>query len=151
MNSRWNTGLGKALRCVVALSLVLSVVLLTGCGGGSKGVVSGKVTTKALGKDEPVTGGTLTFAPVAQGGNPGAPVSVEIKPEGTYSVSGVVPGKCKVIYVPPPATYPPGHTPKPSEPAPESRFKNLVPSQQEIEVKAGNNTIDIEMVIGKPS
>lgn len=127
---------------VLFLSTIASMValsfLLSGC-GAKTGTVSGKVT--AEGKS--VTGGTLVFSPDAA--NPGPPATVQVGADGNFSSTAVVIGKNTVIYNAPPAQYPPGYTPKPSEPAPESPYVGLVPETKTVEVK-GNTPLEIKLV-----
>jgi hypothetical protein len=131
---------GRWTACLLALCLA---VLVVGCGGKKGMTITGKVT--AGGKD--VTAGTLIFAPIPSGQdqNPGAPSSTEVGSDGTYTAKAVVPGKVRVTYTPPGDKFPEGYTPKSSEPAPKSPFNGLAPKQPEIEVKAGNTKIDIEL------
>ena len=126
----------------------LALGLLVGCGGGSASV-GGKVTHDGA----PVTGGTLQFRPIAAAGakDPGMPSSGEIKSDGTYSLGrekendGAIVGRHQVIYTAPAgqldaANAKPGDLPTPSP------FEGLVPKQSEVEVKAGKNSVDIELV-----
>jgi len=72
------------IRC---FSLLLLFVTIVGC-GKKDGTVSGKVTYKGA----PVTGGFITFEPTN-----GVAAKGDIKPDGTYKVSGVPPGDNKVV------------------------------------------------------
>lgn len=121
----------------IASSLALTF-LLSGCGART-GKVSGKVTAEG----KPVTGGTLVFSPDAA--NPGRPATVTVGADGSFSSNSVVIGKDTVIYNAPPAQYPPGYTPQPSEPAPESPFVGLVPETKVIEVKR-DTPLEIKLV-----
>jgi hypothetical protein len=118
-----------------------------GCNGGTTADLKGNVTYSG----KPVTGGTLNFAPAgaADKNNAGAPVSAPVGADGTYKAQNVVAGKVMVTYVPPPDDYPPGYTPKPSEPPPPSPFKGLSAKTREAEIKAGAATLDIELVNAK--
>jgi len=119
-----------------------------GCSGGLA-----KVTGKVTYNGKPVTGGTLNFNPMAsdKDANPGKGASGPVQQDGTYTLGtnspgdGAVVGKHKVFYNPPPANYPPGVTPKASQPPPPTGFEGLVPKTDEVEVKSGSNTIDIEL------
>jgi len=143
MNSRWAFACRKAVWRAVVLGLALSTGLVAGCGGkGAK--VTGKVTT-ADGK--PVTGGSLTFAPIPSGNDrtPGKPASADVQSDGSFTVDEVVVGKCKVTYTAPSPQYPPNYTPKASEPAPVSPFTGMVPVQSEVDVPAGGATLEIKI------
>jgi hypothetical protein len=126
------------------------LVLLAGCGGGRTAAVSGKVTYQG----KAVTGGSLTFTPVAASGDrePGKPGSAEVQPDGRYVVGtysrgdGAVIGPHRVSYAPPVLPYPDGKEPKPGESPPSSGYEGLVPKTAEVEVRAGTNTIDVELV-----
>ncbi len=140
-----------------------SIVLLcggallgTGCGGGgdnpSTAAVSGKVTRQG----QPVSGGTVTFSPQASAdkkGPPGKPAAGVVGPDGTFKLTtyakddGAVLGKHQVIYLPAPIEIDEAQH-KEDSPPPVSPFAGLKPSQTEVEVKAGSNTIDIDLVPG---
>ena len=129
---------------MTSICLLLTLLPVLGCGGGSEAEVSGQVTYDG----KAVTGGSLTFAPVAEAGNtnPGAPASASVEEDGSYSVSAVVPGTNAVSYFPPAMGYPEGHEPEPGEPLPTSGFEGLVPREEKVDVTAGSHTIDIELV-----
>lgn len=117
--------------------IALSLVFLTGC--SKKASVTGKVTFGGTA----VKGGSLVFAPVG-GGAP--PATVAIASDGGFNASGVQPGKNKVIYNAPPAEFPAGYTPKPSEPAPMSPYTGMVVKTPEVEVGSGSTPMEIELV-----
>ena len=144
MKISWKAVSRAAVRQAAGLALILPAVVLVGCGGRT-GKMVGKVTFNG----QPVTGGRLTFVPVPKEGErtPGLPASAEVKPDGSYEVgSGAVVGRLRLSYTPPPADWPPGVEPIPSVPPPQSPFTGAVPQVNEVEVKAGANTIDIELV-----
>lgn len=120
-------------------------LVLPGCGGGDKGSVSGKVTYKG----QAVTGGSLTFIPAGTG-NPGKPATGEVKSDGTYVLGtnsasdGAAIGTHKVVYSAP--VLEAKRELKPGEGPPRSPFHGLTPKTVQVEVKAGSNTIDIELV-----
>jgi len=62
-------------------------LMLAGCGGGSSGTVSGKVSYKG----QPLKGGTVAIIPKA-----GGVVSSPIQEDGSYSISKVPPGSARI-------------------------------------------------------
>jgi hypothetical protein len=78
-------------RGAIAATLVFSLIFVCGCGGKSSKntTLSGKVTYKDL----PLTGGTITVSS-AEGKEK---INATISPEGTYTVSGLVPGEMIVM------------------------------------------------------
>lgn len=128
------------------------LVTLLGCTGG--GAPTGKVTGKVTFDGKPVTSGSLTFAPAA--GTEGKPAAGAVKADGSYTLStyaaedGAVVGRHKVIYSPSAGTQQEVQIPEPgkhdeAKPA-EVPFSGLVPKESEVEVKAGTNSINIELV-----
>ena len=107
MNMRATTGSRRLLWRTALLCLALPVGL-AGCGGPKLAPVSGKVTCNG----EPVTGGTLIFHPVNDGGGleAGAPASAEVHADGSYTLStnrladGAMVGRHHVGYTPPQQT-----------------------------------------------
>jgi len=73
---------------LATLLVCCAFAALPGCGDATKASLSGKVTYKG----QPVTGGNLTLTPAAQA----APVSIFIKPDGSFSQSSVPPGQYQV-------------------------------------------------------
>jgi len=143
-----------SIRRVLMLSAtVVLCVSLAGCGGGggSKGKVKGKVTANG----QPVNAGAILLQPAA--GTVGTQASGEIKSDGTFEITtekpgdGAVIGKHMVSYSAPgdeQAEWDGYGTPPPVKSSP---YKNLVSSVTEFEVKAGDNTLDIELVPGRPA
>jgi hypothetical protein len=78
---------------LAATALLLSVIVLTGCGGGLVSL-SGKVTLD----DKPLPGGSVVF--VTEDGS--KTEHVPIKPDGTYSSDRVPSGNLRVAIVAPP-------------------------------------------------
>lgn len=76
-----------ATRLGLVAALALSAV---GCGGSKKATLHGKVT---LNGSTPVTGGTIKLYP--EDGK-GEPFAGSIRPDGTYEIAGVSPGKKQV-------------------------------------------------------
>jgi hypothetical protein len=70
---------------LAAMGVVLSLVAASGCGGGT-GEVSGVVKYKG----QPLDGGQITF----KGG--GKLIGVDLKPDGTFTATGVPTGTVKV-------------------------------------------------------
>ncbi len=142
----------KAFPCWI-FPLLAVPLLLAGCGGGEEhptAAVTGKVTYKG----DPVQGGTLIFAPVAESdkSNPGKPGIANIKDDGTFTVStyaqedGAVVGKNNLTFTPPipeaPATPEGGH----SQETPKSPYDGLVPKPSSVDVKSGEtNSFNIEL------
>lgn len=142
-------------RVVRWLPVVVVVALLagwTGCGkgGGSEynvAPVKGKVTYNG----EAVKGGNITLQPLAEAGGKagvtGRPASGSVGDDGTFVLStygkddGAVIGKHQVSYMPVVV----GATSYEDKPAP-SPYAGLVPKTKEVEVKEGENEINIELV-----
>jgi hypothetical protein len=151
------------MNCMVRIAFSLFVLagfglLLTlpGCSGGTP--ATGKVSGTVTHDGQPVTSGSLTFAPT--GGTVGKPASGIVKSDGSFTLTtyapddGAVVGRHKVVYLPgsaesgqeqEPALPEPGEHDE-EEAAPEVPFSGLVPKEAEVEVKAGNNEINIELV-----
>ena len=156
MICRGNAQLGRKISCATSLVVALLTATWLGCGSGaSTAPVSGKITYQG----QPVTGGTLSFAPIAAAGavNPGKPAAALIQSDGsfvltTYTASdGAVIGKHRVTFSPPIAQMPapkelgPGESAVPT-PTPPSPYDGLVPKESEVEVKKGPNSLTIELV-----
>jgi hypothetical protein len=98
----------------------------------------------------------ITFSPTTtEGGkDPGKPGAGIVNTDGTYSLTtyqendGAVVGKHQLIYQPPAveATVDPEKPLGPDESPPTSPFAGKLLKPSEVEVKAGNNTIDIELI-----
>ncbi len=130
-----------------AMLLLAFVAALAGC-GPSLSSVSGTVTYKG----EKVTGGTLIFAPIAEGTNAAGPPSTgTIQPDGTFvlknnnGAAGGVVGKNTVSFSAPggEASTDPKKDGKPSP------YAGLVVKDTPVEIKSGANTLTIELVKGK--
>jgi hypothetical protein len=129
------------------------LVAVLGCSQGSH--PTAKVAGKVTHDGQPVTSGSLTFAPAA--GTVGKPAAGVVKPDGSYTLSTYAPedgaavGRHKVMYTPgggdsgqQQVPVEPGkHDERPAAPVP---FSGLVPKEPEVEVKAGSNEINIELV-----
>lgn len=133
--------------------LCFGSLLGAGCGGSddpATAAVSGKVTRNG----QPVSGGTVMFSPQASAdkkGPPGKPAAGEVGADGTFKLTtytkedGAVVGKHQVTYTPPPIEIDEKQH-KEDSPPPVSPLAGLIPSKTEVEVKAGPNTIDIELI-----
>lgn len=137
---------GRWLPWVLCSALVVTV--FTGCGesGPKTYPVTGTVTTGG----KPVTGGSLTFAPIGVSGDQAIQPSVTtVQSDGTYKLDkGTVPAKHRVLYVAPviPWEMPEWDGKGKAPEAPKSEFDGLVPKESEVEITAGENKIDIELV-----
>lgn len=132
---------------LVAFCLVLAVVL-TGCGGPAKATVTGKVTYKK----EPVKGGTIVFGPIAgDANNPGKPATATVQADGTFTLTtdrandGAIIGKHNVSYTAPEPELTEAQRTDPKYNPPVSPYAGLVAKTKEVEVKAGVNSIEIEL------
>ena len=135
-----------ALRFVFALGLVFVSLASVGCGAGSS--VSGKVTADG----KPVTGGSITLAPVATSGDEaaGAPVAAPVNSDGTFSIpEKTVTGKHRVMYSPPSVESPEwdgyGTPPK----APEQPYAGMTAKETEVEITSGSKNLAVELVPGQ--
>jgi hypothetical protein len=130
----------------IALALVVTLPLV-GCGpaGAAKAPVKGKVVASG----QPVTGGTLTFAPMNV--TNATPVVGEIQSDGTFVMTtdrkgdGLAIGKHQVNYSAPLSEVTETES-GPDVPAKLSPFANLRVQQPEVEVKAGENDLTIELI-----
>ena len=137
---------------------IFSVALLIGLAGCSGGQPTAKVSGKVTHDGQGVTGGLVTFAPVASGSgamSAGKGATGQVQADGTYVLStekpgdGAVIGRHKVTYLAAAAPAPAASGSEPGKhdetPAP-SPLQGLIPKEPEVEVKAGENTINIELV-----
>lgn len=137
---------GRWLPWVLCSALVVTV--FTGCGesGPKTYPVTGTVTTGG----KPVTEGSLTFAPVGVTGDQAIqPVVAAVQSDGTYKIEkGTVPAKHRVLYTAPPPEGDAGEWDGKGAPPTlaKSQFDGFVPKESEVEVTAGENKIDIELV-----
>lgn len=128
--------------------LVLAA-LAAGCGGGALVPVTGKISVKGA----PVKGGTLIFSPVSEGegSSAGKPGSAEISESGTFTIKsqgkdGIAAGKYKVSFTPPEQKLTEEQRKDPKYVAPPPLYMNMVPKDKEITIKAGETTIEVELV-----
>lgn len=146
-------GPARAVRFVAAL--LIGVVAVSGCGGGVAGKkpvakVSGKVTFNG----QPVTTGTITLLPTgaAKATEAGKAGICLIQSDGSFKAStygqfdGAIIGKHQVMYSPPSVETPVAPEGGHAQAPPPSPYDGLVASVTEVEVKAGDNSINIELV-----
>ena len=145
----------STVRLVAGICGAALLIGLSGCSGGE---VTAKVSGKVTHNGQPVTGGMLTFAPLGSGSGAttgGKGASGAIKSDGTYVLTtntpgdGAVIGRHKVSFLPvaaAPAETASAEPGKHDEAPPPSPFKGLIPRESEVEVKAGDNQINIELV-----
>lgn len=146
--SRVRRSLQSVIGAGAALSLALISVAWTGCGSGTATApVSGTVSIEG----HPMTGGNITFAPIGSGTNAGRPATGQVQSDGTFVLGtyakqdGAVVGKHRVLYSPPAGEHDQDggeHDEKKRGPS----SKRLVPKVEEVEVQAGQNQFNIELV-----
>lgn len=118
----------------------------SGCGSSDKGKVSGTVTAAG----QPVSGGSVSFAPVA-GSSAGRVATGAVRSDGSFSLStdadedGALIGRHEVVYTPPSVG---GES---ADPALKSPYHGLVPREREVEVKGGDNKFAIELIPAQPA
>ena len=125
-------------------SLILfSLLCLTGCGSKTNSV-AGKVSFQG----QPVTGGSLTLVPQAGEGKPAA---ADVQADGSFSMApgsaagGAITGPHRVLYSAPVGEVPVGIELKPGQGPPLSPFAGLKPKADVVEIKAGKNSLEIEL------
>lgn len=133
-----------------------ALLILTGCGGADTmqtAKVSGMVTLDG----KAVTGGSLTLQPQSGGksGLVGKSASGEVKPDGSFQLTtyspgdGAVIGKHQVVYSPPGVATP--EVPEGAHAEPQKvPYQGATPKQTEVEVKAGENKLTIELQAASP-
>jgi hypothetical protein len=137
----------------MSVPLALAAALLSGCGAKSYPVapVRGKLTHQG----QPVSGGSLVFGPVGSGkGEVGKAGVAQVGPDGSFEVTtyregdGAVIGKHTVAYSPPAMvvqeTPAESHVEEDPE-APAQPYAGLVPQPSEVEIKRGQNEINLEL------
>ncbi|MBC7854668.1 MAG: hypothetical protein IAF94_14645 [Pirellulaceae bacterium] len=138
-----------------ASALTLLSFVCTGCGGSSDNLGLGAVSGKVTFNGQPVTGGSVMFNPIASEAKKlltGKPAAAEVGSDGSFTLTtyakndGAAVGKHRVTFTPPVVTIDEKEHKEDSPPLPKSPLAGLVPSQAEVEVKAGSNTIDIQLV-----
>jgi hypothetical protein len=141
---------------VAGLWMISMVVLVAAVGCGPRSKPTASVKGKVTAKGQAVTGGGITFSPIAVGNetSPGRPAAAVIQSDGTFVLStekegdGAVIGRHRVTFSQPSSNAPPQEwdgTGTPPE-NPKSPYEGMVPKPAEVEVKAGANDITIELV-----
>ena len=140
---KWTATIRKAIYRFAVVCLVLPAATLLGCSGGGGGV-SGKVTYDG----QPVKGGMITFVrreaepiQVRRPTGPCKPMApIRLRQEGRSSEAIAFPTHRRLPLRRSQAVRPKEHA------TPQQPYANLVPKQTEVDVKAGSNKIDIELV-----
>lgn len=139
----------RSARSLPAGIALAAALLLAGCGSSDKGKVTGTVTTAG----QPVTGGSVSFAPVAEPGakTPGRVATGAVRSDGSFTLStdtdndGALIGRHEVVYTPPSVG---GES---ADPEAKSPYHDLVPRELQVEVKGGSNTFAVELVPAEPT
>lgn len=118
------------------IAVLVLATCLVGCGGGGSASVTGKVTANG----EKVTSGNINFSPSS---GTGEMVTAVINADGTYTVSGATAGKNRVVFASASSTEP--VTLQPGEVAKPPAYSGFSVKTQEVDLKAGQNTVDIEL------
>jgi hypothetical protein len=137
------------LRTTSAALLGLAVSLVSGCGGGGSGTVSGKVTLSG----KPVERGTITF--LSEAGNKDA-FSAAIQ-DGQYRTGEMPAGPAKIYLTPlmeMPAKGAAGGDVRPPPKVVKGEVKSGFPDKYtnhessglSLDVKRGENTFDVNMI-----
>lgn len=152
-----SNGMAAFRRMYFSVALLgIGTLLGAGCGGGSDDPTTAAVSGKVTRGGQPVSGGTVMFSPRASAdkkGPPGKPAASVVGTDGTFTLTtyakndGAVIGKHQVTYTPAPIEIDEKQHKEDSPPV-VSPFDGLVPSKPDVEVKAGSNTIDIDLVPG---
>lgn len=133
--------------------LGLGTLFSAGCGAGTDDLTTGRVSGKVTRDGQAVSSGSVTFSPQARADRkpPGKPAAAEVGSDGTFKLTtynkedGAVIGKHRVTFTPAAIEIDEKQHVEGSPP-PVSPYAGLVPSKPEVEVKAGSNTIDIELI-----
>lgn len=141
---------GRFLLC----GLSVSFLGVLGCGADS-GPPRAPVTGTVTHDGSPVSGGSITFAPIgSEQTEAGKPATGVVQSDGTFKLGtykpgdGAVIGKHRILYSPPStgtgeAEVPEGEH---AENPPPSPYAGLVADPAEIEVASGENKIEVKLV-----
>ncbi len=129
--------------------LAAMMALLTGCGGGDFAIAP--VKGKVLYQGKAVDGGSVTLRPieVAGGSNQskGKPASGQVNADGTFLLSTYGTNDGAVIGIHTVSFFPVVAAAKSYEDKPvPSPYAGMVPKNQQVEIKPGQNEITIELV-----
>lgn len=131
---RWERSCNAAIVLAAAL-------LLVGCGSSDKGQVSGTVTAAR----QPVTGGSVSFAPVA-GSAAGRVATGAVRSEGSFSLSTDVDNDGALIGRHKGGLHAPIGRRRIGRPRREIALPRPGAREREVEVKAGENKFAIELI-----
>ena len=135
-------GIVETVRACGRLVVMVTVTAMS-CAGCSRGPATAEVTGKVVFNGKPVEGGSISLA---QGSE--APTTVPVSADGSFTMRPVV-GKNDISYLAPQAEVVPGKTAETAPPP--SRFEGLQPKEMAIEVAAGRQEIQVELIKpGKP-
>ena len=130
--------------------LVLGLVVVAAAAGcGSKKIAQVRGTVRVAGA--PVKGGVLIFGPVGDG-KVGRPASATINPDGSFTLGtdrvgdGALIGRHHVVFTPPPQQLTEQQRSDPNFIAPPPEYFGMIPKEAEVEVKVGQNTVEIELM-----
>ncbi len=115
-----------------------------------------KVSGQVIYNGQVVTSGTVTLVPVASGksSEAGKPGLCSIQSDGSFQAStygrfdGALIGKHRVMYSAPSSVTPVAPDGGHAQAPPPSPYEGMVVRVGEVEVKAGENTFNIELVAG---
>jgi len=141
----------QSLRVFLILAVAGVLATAIGCSKGGAAYRTAPVKGKVIYNGQPVTSGGIRLQPIAVPGasesNPGKPAGGEVRSDGTFVLStykdgdGAVVGRHKVSYIP----FSKGAETYEDKPEP-SPYLGLVPKEQEVEIKPGQNELTIELV-----
>jgi len=141
----------QCLRVFLVLAVAGVLATAIGCSKSGAAYRTAPVKGKVIYNGQPVTSGGIRLQPIAVPGasesNPGKPAGGEVRSDGTFVLStykdgdGAVVGRHKVSYIP----FSKGAETYEDKPEP-SPYLGLVPKEQEVEIKPGQNELTIELV-----
>ncbi len=129
---------------------------LAGCGSSDLAPVKGQVTFNG----QPVKGGMVMFAPVADDSGksmPGKPAIGQVGEDGVFELTtyethdGAHLGTHDVTYVPPDPEDLADEAAKAGKPAPKRRLPLQTPPNTKKEIVSGPNEINLKLVINRPT
>lgn len=137
----------KYVKLLTTVSLLAGFVFVAGC---NHGPATAPVKGKVVAAGQPVTGGSLTFAPITDSPNAtSAPVIAAVKPDGSFEVAGgAVEGKFQVMYEPPSVEWnAPEWDGRGSPPqAPPTPFAGMTPKDKEVTFNSTANELSVELI-----